>query len=194
MTFLFQKTQRIAFLGDERFSQHRDRDVVALTMERIALRDPTLGLSVLNACADGLTVARALASPPLEADWVVIALGMHDAFRQTDLEQFQRDYRELLAHYNARVVICEPCALQPNQIATLEPYRALVAELAFELNAPLAQSQRALNRVLPTTSADAWGSGLTLNASGSAVLTEELLGAIGFEVFEDDDEFPTEPE
>jgi lysophospholipase L1-like esterase len=192
VSFLFGPRQRIAFIGDERLSQGNERDVVALTMERIALRGSASGLLVLNLCTDGLSVSQALERAPLEADWVVIAVGMHDALRQTSLEQFEREYRELLGRFT-NAVICEPCMLQTEQIAILEPYRAIVARIAFEAAVPLAQFQRALNRVLPTTGADAWGAGLTLNTSGSAVLAEELLGAIGFEVFEDDDEFLTPP-
>lgn len=193
MTFLFRPHQRIAFLGDERFSTSRPDDVAGQILGRIQKRYPNHRLSSTNRCAPGLTVERALEIGDFEVDWVVVGLGMHDGLRSLELGEFQRTYRALVARFGVRTVICEPCALEPAQIAQLEPYRASLAAIARELGAPFVPFQRSLDRVLPGTTPSDWGAGFHLNAAGSTLLTEEFLGAIGFEVFEDDDAFLSEP-
>ncbi len=195
MSFLFQAEQRIAFLGDERLSNASPPDAVTCILERIAVRYPRHDLSSLNRCTPGLNLQRALEQPVPKTDWAVIALGMYDGLCGAGLAEFERDYRQLLERFEGRTVVCEPCALEPHQIAQLEPYRAVVEALALELKLPFAAFQRALNRVLPATQPSDWGTGSTLNAAGSALISEEFLGAVGFEVFEDDDEpKPTTPE
>ncbi len=188
MSFLFQAKQCICFLGDERLVNASPRDAVTCILERIAVRYPRLELSSLNRCVPGLKVQRALEQSVPKADWLVIALGLHDGLCRTKLAAFEREYRQLLERYKMQTIVCEPCALEPQQIAQIEPYRAVVEALAFELKLPFAAFQRALNRVLPGTQPLDWGTGLTLNSAGSALISEEFLGAVGFEVFEDDDE------
>ena len=188
MSFLFQAKQRIAFLGDERLGNASRNDAVSRILERIAIRYPRLELFGLNCCTTGLSLQRALEQSIPKADWLVLAVGMHDGLRGTGLDEFEFSYRQLLERCGKCTVVCEPCALETSEIAQLEPYRAVVEALALESQLPFSPFQRALNRVLPGTHSSDWGAGFTLNGAGSALVSEEFLGAAGFEVFEDDDE------
>lgn len=205
---LFRPQQRIVFIGDERLSNTGPDGAVAQILERIRARHPSHHLSVVNRCTPGLTVSSALeltrpgSDTPgpnmlgpnmLEADWVVIGLGMHDGLRGLSLTGFESDYRALVNRFSARIILCEPSALEPEQIARLAAYRARVAKLADDLGLCFVPFQRALDRVLSCTIPGDWGNTFTLNRAGSALLAEEFLGAIGFEVFEDDDEPKSEP-
>jgi hypothetical protein len=188
VSLLFQAKQCIAFLGDERLGNSSTNDAVTRILERIAVRYPRHELFALNLCKPGLSVQRALKQTIPKVDWVVLALGLHDGLDNTTLAEFEWAYRQLLERFGIRTIVCEPCALEADEIAQLEPYRAVVEALALESQLPFAPFQRALNRVLPGTHPSDWGTGFTLNGAGSALVTEEFLGAVGFEVFEDDDE------
>ena len=185
MNFLLQPQQHLAFLGDERLGQAPN-----FILERIERRYyPVHGL---NHAQPGLTLAQALEQPVIAADMVLLAVGMHDGLRAMLIAEFSAAYRQLLLPYGTRAIVSEPCALEPADIAQLEPYLQAVHQLAAQTGLRLVQFQRALNRVLTCTNPSDWGTGYCLNRFGSAVISEEFLGAVGFEVFEDDDEFPEE--
>jgi hypothetical protein len=188
VSLLFQAKQRIAFLGDERLGNAGTNDAMTCILDRIAVRYPRHELFALNLCKPGLSVQRALEQTIPNVDWVVLAVGQHDGLCKTKLTEFEWAYRQLLERCGIRTIVCEPCALEADEIAQLEPYRAVIEALALESQLPFAPFQRALNRVLPGTHPSDWGTGFTLNGACSALVTEEFLGAVGFEVFEDDDE------
>jgi hypothetical protein len=193
VSFLFQSGQRIAFVGDERLGAGNPDDAVSQIFERFRVRYPHMQLSCIHRCVPGLRLQEALEIGVLEVDWVIVQVGMHDALRGLELDAFERMYIMLLERFRTRLIICEPCALEPEDRTRLKPYGTLIERIAFESGTPFVPLQRALDRVLPGTSPGDWGSGFRLNRAGSALVTEEFLGAIGFEVFEDDDEPKSEP-
>lgn len=202
MKFVFSDQQRLVFFGDSVPAGLAEPGggFVDQALGRIWARYAGLGLEVFRPDPSERTLAELVETLPgcaasLEPDWVILMLGPA-ALSEIGLEAFDRQYRalvrELKARTSAGLILCEPFVLQPDPADPLrrriDGYREvawLVAQRSLALFVPC---QKAFDRVLVGTQAGDWGlpNRLQLNRFGSALLTEEFLGATGFEVFDDD--------
>ena len=199
MKFVFSDQQRLVFYGDS-VPTGQDGGFVAQILERIRLRYTGLEFHIFQPDLGEQTLAELVETLPpcaasLEPDWVVLLLGPKTLNEVGPLE-FGPRYQALVAGLQARtkagLILCEPLVLQPDPADPLrqrmDRFREAVRQVAVGSRALLVPSQRAFDRVLVGTQASDWGlpNRLHLNRFGSALLAEEFLGAIGFEVFDDD--------
>ncbi|MDX2006588.1 MAG: GDSL-type esterase/lipase family protein [Meiothermus sp.] len=202
MKFVFSDQQRLVFFGDSVPAGHAEpgEGFVAQALARIRARYAGLELEVFRPDPGERTLAELVETLPgraasLEPDWVILMLGPA-ALSEIGLEGFDRQYRALVRELKARtragLILCEPFVLQPDPADSLrrriDGYREAAWLVAQGSLAVFVPCQKAFDRVLVGTQAGDWGlpNRLQLNRFGSALLTEEFLGATGFEVFDDD--------
>jgi lysophospholipase L1-like esterase len=165
---------------------------------------PELGIRVVNVGSSGNTV-RDLRERwdrdvlALKPDWLTVAIGINDVWRQFDLprarekhvglDEYERVYDELLARTRAGLrglVLVAPYLIEPNRKepmrARMDQYGAVVKRLARKYDAVFADPQAAFDRMLKHMHpmALAWDR-IHPNQTGHMVIARTILNAIGYE-------------
>jgi lysophospholipase L1-like esterase len=189
---LFQSAHHVAFFGAQACGQKNG--LVARIAERLKSR---LDLHIINASHATQTLAVAQQDVAAHrADWYVLWFGTPEALSGGRVQDFQAAYHELLTTLhaqNAKVILCEPVLVEANpdhpDWVAVRQHRQAVLELATQHDLGVVALQNPFHRVLGGTTNTDWSlDRVHLNRAGSALAAEEFLAAIGFEVFEDDDE------
>jgi lysophospholipase L1-like esterase len=165
---------------------------------------PELGIRVVNVGSSGNTV-RDLKDRwdrdvlALKPDWLSVAIGINDVWRQFDLprarekhvglDEYERVYDELLARTRAGLqglVLVTPYLIEPNRQepmrARMDQYGAVVKRLARKYDAVFADTQTAFDRMLKHMHpmALAWDR-IHPNQTGHMVIARTILNAVGYE-------------
>lgn len=199
MKFAFSDQQRLVFYGDSVPCGQGD-GFVAQALGRIGARHPDLEFQVKQPDLGDPTLGELLEHLPISAaalnpHWITLILGPK-ALISLSPADFATQYQALVAklqhHSQARLILCEPFVLQSDPSDPLrqriDQIRETVWNTARAHQAILVPFQKPFDRVLSGTQPQDWGlpNYLQLNRFGSALIAEEFLGAIGFEVFDDD--------
>ena len=197
MKFAFSHQQRLVFFGDSVPWGQVD-GFVAQALGRIKVRHSELEFQVMQPDLGNPSLGEMLEQLPTRAaalnpDWITLILGPKALSSQSPAD-FATQYQALVAklQHHARLILCEPFVLQPDPADPLrqriDQIRESVWNTARAHQAILVPFQKPFDRVLSGTQPQDWGlpNRLQLNRFGSALVAEEFLGAIGFEVFDDD--------
>jgi lysophospholipase L1-like esterase len=208
---IFSAGQRIVFIGDsitdcDRRGPHAPYGdgYVNLVRSFVTARYPELGLTWLNRGVGGDTVRQladrwetdAVATRP---DWLSVKIGINDVWRAfgsdpqdaVPIDEYGATLRRLLRRAvdatGCRLIVAEPYVIEPDrdepQRAATDRYGLLAREIAAEFAAVNVRTQEAFDRVLTTTTNADWAEDrIHPNTAGHAVIAQEFLRALGFQL------------
>lgn len=208
MGLIFEKGQKVLFVGDSITDCGRRELGLGLGVGYVrdiggilGARHPELGLELVNMGVSGDTV-RELAGRwerdviEQRPDWVSVAIGINDVWRQVrgessgvSVEEFEATYQRLLERtretVRSRFILMETTvireALEDGANEMLKPYNRAIRKLAKESGAVLVPMNREWHRAIRGNPGVKWTTdGVHPGVAGHGLMARVWLNAVGF--------------